>query len=124
MACCTVATAANRAARRSSSAMSSVVNELHRHRTCYHAGPDAFVEEEPDCRSAALAVIERPVVHVHPDERVGLAPIETARIAHRVVESILAVFEAVRNALAQVPRDLLLDLSLIHISEPTRLGMI
>src|SRR5450759_2766005 len=43
--------------------------------------------------------------------RVGLAPIETARIAHRVVESILAVFEAVRNALAQVPRDLLLDIA-------------
>src|SRR6266849_4176938 len=111
MACCTVATAANRAARRSSSATSSVVNELHRHRTRYHAGPDAFLEEEPDCRPAALAVIERPVIHVHPDERVSLASVEATRKAHRMVQSAVAVIEAVRDALPKMPRDFLLDVA-------------
>src|SRR6202049_1423385 len=105
MACCTVATAANRAARRSSSATSSVVNELHRHRTRYYAGSDAFVEEEPDCRPAAITVIERPVIHVHPDERIGLTPVESTRKAHCMVQCVLAMIEAIRDALTKMPRD-------------------
>src|SRR3982074_3505381 len=111
MACCTVATAANLAARRSSSATSSVVNELHRHRTRYHAGPDAFLEEEPDCRPAALAVVECPVVHVHPDERVSLAPIEAARKAHRMIQPPFGVIEAVSDTLPKMPRDFPLDVA-------------
>src|ERR1700730_13950998 len=109
MACCTVATADNRAARRSSSATSSVVNELHRHRARYHARPDAFVEEEPDCRPASFAVVERPVIHVHPDERIGLAPVEATCKAHRMVQSILAVIEAIRDALPKMSGDFLLN---------------
>src|ERR1700675_3694904 len=111
MACCTVATAANRAARRSSSATSSVVNELHRHRTCYHARPDAFVEEEPDRCPTAFAVVERPVIHVHPDERIGLSPVEATRKTHRMVQSVLAVIEAVRDALPKMPGHFLLDVA-------------
>src|SRR6266566_9449923 len=102
MACCTVATAANRAARRSSSATSSVVNELHRHRTRYHARSDAFVEEEANGFSSTLTVIERPIVHVHSDECVSLAAVQPARVAHRVIERVLAVIETISNALAQV----------------------
>src|SRR5712671_7846716 len=111
MACCTVATAANRAARRSSSATSSVVNELHRHRPRDHTRADALVEEEPYRGASALAVIECPVVHVHSDERVGFAAIEPTCVSHRVIEGALPVIEPVCNALAQVARDLLLDLA-------------
>src|ERR1700724_3350894 len=105
MACCTVATAANRAARRSSSATSSVVNELHRHRARYHARPDAFIEEEPYRSASALAVIECPVVDVHSNEGVGLASIESARIPHCVVERALPMVEPVGDALTQVAGD-------------------
>src|SRR5258707_15774237 len=102
MACCTVATAANRAARRSSSATSSVVNELHRHRSRDHTRADTFVEEEPYRGASALAVIECPVVHVHSDERVGFAAIEPARVSHRMIEGALSMIEPVGDALPQV----------------------
>src|SRR5688572_23703971 len=111
MACWTVATAANRAARRWSSSMSSVVNELHRHRASDDACFDSFVEKEADRLPPAIAVVERPVVHVHPDERVGLAPVEAASEAHRMIERILAVVESVRDAFAQMPRDFLLEVA-------------
>src|SRR4051812_14364414 len=104
MACCTVATAAKRAARRSSSATSSVVNELHRDGTRDHTGPDSFVEEESDRFSAAITIIECPVVDVHADELVRFAAIEPSREAHGVVERALPVLEPECDALAQVSR--------------------
>src|SRR5258706_13228182 len=105
MACCTVATAANLAARRSSSATSSVVNELHRHRTRYHAGPDAFLQEEPDRCPAALAIVECPVIHVHPDERIRLASVEATRKPHRLAPRVLAAIGPVTDARLTVSRD-------------------
>src|SRR5437868_3720584 len=102
MACWTLATAANRAARLSSSATSSVVNELHRHRTCDHARPDAFLEEETDRFPATISVVQSPVIDVHANERVRLAAVEPTREPHRVIEGILSVIETVRNALAKV----------------------
>src|SRR3979411_1920776 len=109
MACCTVATAAKRAARRWSSSISSVVNELHRHRSRNHSRFHSLVEEETDSPPARLAVIERPVVDIHPDERVRLAAIETAGETHRVIQRILPMVETVCDALAQMPRHFLLN---------------
>src|SRR5437588_86300 len=111
MACWTLATAANRAARLSSSATSSVVNELHRHRACDYARLDAFLEEKSNGLTSTLAVVERPVVDVHADECVSLLAIEVARVAHCVVERVLAVVEAVGDALAQMAGDLPLDIT-------------
>src|SRR5258705_748730 len=111
MACCTVATAAKRAARRSSSSMSSVVNELHRHGARYDPRFHSFVEEEPDCCPPPIAIVERPVVHVHPDEGVGLAPIEAARVTHGVIQRALSVVQAIGDALAQVTRNFFLNLA-------------
>src|SRR3954469_10281259 len=106
MACCTVATAANRAARRSSSAINSVVNELHRHRPGYDTRLDAFVEEKANGTAAALAVIERPVVDIHSYESVGFVAVEAPGVPHRVIQRVLAVVEAVGNALAEMARHL------------------
>src|SRR3982751_3744988 len=111
MACCTVATAANRAARRSSSATSSVVNELHRHGAGNDARLHAFVEEQADGRATALAVVEGPVIDVHADESVCLAAIEAAGEPHGVVERALSMIESVRDALAEMPRHFLLGLA-------------
>src|SRR5688572_22088043 len=111
MACWTVATAANRAARRWSSSMSSVVNEFHRHRASNDACFDSFVEKEADRLPPAIPVVESPVVHVHPDESVGLTAVETASEAHRMVQRVLPVVESVRNAFTQMPRDFLLEVA-------------
>src|SRR5688572_9140729 len=110
IACCTVATAAKRAARRWSSATSSVVNELHRDGTGDDSAFHTLVQKEADGGASALAVIERPIVDVHADEGVGLSAIETAREAHRVVERVLPVVEAVGDARAQVAGHFFLQL--------------
>src|SRR3954471_21254131 len=110
MACCTVATAANRAARRSSSATSSVVNELHRYGARNDPRLHAFIEEQADGGAAALAVVEGPVIDVHADESVCLAAIEPAREPHGVVERALSMIESVGDALAEMPRHFLLSL--------------
>src|SRR6267143_1033772 len=108
MACCTVATAAKRAARRWSSSISSVVNELHRNRSRYHSGFDPFVQEEANSTTTALAVIKRPVIDVHTDKGVGFAAIQAARETHRVIQRVLAMVKTIRDARAQMPRHLFL----------------
>src|SRR5262245_9154057 len=54
--------------------------------------------EKPTHRLPALvAVVERPIVHVHAHERVSLRAIKTARELHRVIESSRSMVQAVRN---------------------------
>src|SRR5688500_2800277 len=110
IACCTVATAAKRAARRWSSATSSDVNALPRDGTGDDSAFHTLVQKESDGSASALAVIERPIVDVHADEGVGLSAIETTREAHRVVERVLPVVEAVGDARAQVAGHFFLQL--------------
>src|ERR1700682_4452782 len=110
MACCTVATAAKRAARRWSSSISSVVNELHRNRSRYHSGFDPFVQEEANSTTTPLPIIERPVVDVHSNKGVCLAAIEPACEAHRVVKRVLPMVKTVRDARAQMPGHFLLKI--------------
>src|SRR3954471_10855658 len=111
MACCTVATAAKRAARRSSSPISSVVNELHRHRACDDARLDAFVEEKANGTSTALTIVERPIVDIHSHEGIGFSAVQAPRESHRVIECILAVVETIRDALAKMSRNFSLKLA-------------
>src|ERR1700687_5483829 len=100
MACCTVATAAKRAARCRSSSICSVLDDLHRNRSRYHSGFAPFVQEEANSTPPPLAVIERPVIDVHTDKRVRFAAIQTARETHRVIQRVLAMVKAVRDARA------------------------
>src|SRR5688500_6600680 len=111
IACCTVATAAKRAARRWSSATSSVVNELHRHGTGDDSAFHTFVQKEANGSATALAVVERPFVDVHADESVRLPTVEPARKSHCMVQRILAVVEAVGDARAQVAGHFFLKLA-------------
>src|SRR5687767_11414811 len=111
MACCTVATAAKRAARRCSSATSSVVNELHRNGAGDDAAFHALVQKKTDRLAPTLAVVESPGIHVHADEGVGLSAVEAASKAHCVVERLAAVIEAVGDARAQMPRHFFLELA-------------
>src|SRR6267143_2667397 len=110
MACCTVATAAKRAARRWSSSISSVVNELPRNRSRDHSGFDPFVQEEVNSTTTLLAVVERPVIDVHTDKGVGFAAIQAARDTHCVVQRVFPMVEAIGDARAQMPGHLLLEI--------------
>src|SRR5512132_1945053 len=56
-------------------------------------------------------MVERRVVHVHPDESVGIASVETARKTHRMIECALPVTEAVRDALSKMPRNFFLKIA-------------
>src|SRR5688572_23253198 len=71
-------------------------HELHLHRARDHAFVDAPREQSAHCLTTSWAVIERPVVHVHPDEFIGLAAIEAARVLHRMIERLPAMLEPVR----------------------------
>ena len=58
------------------------------------AGFDASLEQQSARLPSPLAVVERPVVHVHPDEGVGLGPVEAAGVLHRMIERRLSVFQS------------------------------
>src|SRR5262245_20901221 len=83
-----------------------VVNELHGNVAIDDPGCNAALEELADGRAAAIAVVECPVVDVHPDERVGLRAIEATRITHRVVECVRPMLQSIRDAGAKVLGDL------------------
>ena len=55
--------------------------------------------------AAARAEIERPIVHVHADEPVGLGAIQIAAILQSVVERFVAMLQAVRDAFLEQPVD-------------------
>src|SRR5919204_1043041 len=69
------------------------------------AGGHTAREELPDGASPGFAVVERPVVHVHADERIRLRPIQAARVLHGMVERGLSVLESIRDAFVQVTGD-------------------
>ena len=64
----------------------SLVDEFDRHWLGDQAGVDAALQEYTDGFAAARAVVERPFVHVHADEGVGLRAVEPTRELHRVIE--------------------------------------
>src|SRR5262245_4367182 len=76
-----------------------------------------FAEKTADRFAALSSVIEREVIHVHADETVGTARVETARKLHGIrqcfvamIESILdAFFDVFRNALDRFLAEIALD---------------
>ena len=73
--------------------MSSVVNELHRYRARNNSRFHTFVEEKPDRCPPTIAIVERPVVHVHPHEGVGPCLADPAVETCRMVERRLPVLQ-------------------------------
>src|SRR5262245_35524362 len=73
-----------------------------------HGGDESilcsFSQQTKNRRAAALAVVERQVVHVQPDERVGARPIEAAAILHGVRDGVSAMRQAERDAVVEQPR--------------------
>ena len=63
---------------------------------------DAALEEQANGVAAALAVVERPVVHVHADEGVGLGAIESAGVLHRVVERACSMLQSIRDTVVKM----------------------
>ena len=57
-----------------------------------------LVEETPDSRAAALAVLQRELVDVHPDEPVGFRAVEPPAELQGVVERLLPVRQGVDDA--------------------------
>ncbi len=76
----------------------SVSDELHLHRPRDHTLVDAAREQSSHRLTTTWAVVERPVVHVHPDEFVGFTTIQAARVLHRMIERLSTMLEAVRYA--------------------------
>src|SRR3990172_12684697 len=70
------------------------------------AGLVGAVEQRADRLAAAFAKIERPVVHVHADELVGLAAGEGAAVLQRVLPRLGTVLQTVLDALFQKGRHL------------------
>src|SRR5688572_15549052 len=79
-------------------------NELHGDRPRYDPRANSPLQKPSYSLTPLVAVIQRPVVHVHPNELVGFAAIQAARVLHRVVQGILAMVEAIRDALPQLLR--------------------
>ena len=73
--------------------MPSAVYELD----AYGVGNDtrlvATREQESDCLTPSLAIVECPVIDVHPDEGVGFVAIKSTRVLHGVVERCGAVLQ-------------------------------
>src|SRR5688572_1081939 len=82
----------------------SVFHELDGDGAADEACRDSAFEEEPHGCPPAIAVVERPVVHVHSDEGVGLRSVETACVLHGVVQRLRSMLQSVRYAGAKVLR--------------------
>src|SRR5689334_7477147 len=63
-----------------------------------HAGLDAARQESPNCLTATDSIIQRPVVDIHANERIGHAAVQAARILHGMVERSAPMLEPKRYA--------------------------
>src|SRR5207302_1119879 len=66
-----------------------------------------LAEKTADRFAPLSAVVEREVVHVHADEAVGAAGIETPRKLHRIGQRFITMIEGVLNAFLNVLRNTL-----------------
>src|SRR5512143_4013650 len=78
----------------------SSVDELDRDGLADDAFFDTALKELLHRSATAVAVVERPVVHVHADEGVCLGPVETAGVLHRMIQSPGAMLQSIRDAAA------------------------
>src|SRR6266567_1299195 len=63
-------------------------------------------EKQPHRAPTAVAVVQRPIVHIPADEGIGLGPIKASGVLHSVIERTNAVFQTIGYAVAKVTRDL------------------
>src|ERR1700737_1221023 len=80
--------------------------ELGVGRTRYQSGVHAPREKFAHCLASALAIAERPFVHIHSDKFVGQLRIHVARELHRVIDSRFTMLERKGYALANRLRHL------------------
>ena len=76
----------------------------------YDSGLDATVQEDSNSLPATLAVVKRPVVDVHPDERIGILSLKTSGVAHGVIQRARAVLQTIGDTLPEVSRHFPLQL--------------
>src|SRR5436853_565896 len=67
-------------------------------------GPRGVAEQTVHGRAAALAVIEREIVHVHAHKAIGFRAIESAAEAHRIADGLAAMLQTERDAVVQQQR--------------------
>src|SRR5678815_2499756 len=67
---------------------------------------EGLCEEAVERRSAAASIVERELIHVHPDESVGVLPVESAAELLGVVDGGGPVVQRMGNAVVQHLRDL------------------
>src|SRR5574341_152736 len=79
------------------------LDEVDAHALRDDAGLEAAIEEELNGAPAALAHLDRHLVHPHPDEAIGDARVHAAREAHRVLERLRSMRERVLDRLAHEP---------------------
>src|SRR5436190_16509782 len=69
------------------------------------AGRLGVSQQTPDRLPTTIAIVQREVVDVHPDEAVGAFAIEAAPKLHRVIDGFLAMVETKRDAVVQEARE-------------------
>ncbi len=91
------------------SSSASAVGELDGNRMWNDSRLDSAAQELLNRFPAAVSVVQRPVIYIHPDKGVGIVPLESPGIAHGVVKRICTVGETVGDAVSQVPGNLPLE---------------
>src|SRR5687767_10502083 len=84
----------------------SATNELNIDPLRDESSSRTAIEKLANRGTPAVAVVERPVVHVHANERVGLSAIKPARIAHGVIQRRRSVLQSICDTGSKVPRNL------------------
>src|SRR5690606_40692709 len=78
--------------------------ELHLHPLRDDSGLRGAVQQQLHRLAAALAVVDRPLIHVHPDELVGALVADAAVEARGVPESVAPIGDRVLDAGAEAAR--------------------
>src|SRR5262245_27946312 len=78
------------------------VDEFHVDRSLDDPSLDPPGQELTNGAASSVAVVERPVVHIHSDEGVGLGSLETTSVLHRVVERRRSMIQSIRDTVAKM----------------------
>src|SRR5690242_3208552 len=79
-----------------------LVADFDAHPRADEPGVDAPLEKLSDGFAATRSVVERPVIYIHADERVGFGAVESSGKFHRMVESCAPMLQAVRDTVVQM----------------------
>ena len=81
------------------SATASLSNKLKLIEAGYQSLIRSTLQKLSDCGTPTLAVIERVVIHIHPDEFVGKGHLHAPGMGHTVIDGSPAVFETISDTL-------------------------